>query len=170
MLVAMRRARLAAGNERVRRMGAVAGFENAVIFWLVVAIAAGAIEAATAGLISVWFAIGALVTVLPALLGWSFDAQLVVFIVSSALALFFTRPFFKRVMSVKQTPTNADMIIGEKASVVTAVDNISGQGRVLAGGLEWAARSADGSAIETGAVVEVVALHGVTLTVQKIED
>ena len=39
---------------------------NPVIFWLIVAIAAGVIEASTAGLFSVWFAIGALVTMAPA--------------------------------------------------------------------------------------------------------
>lgn len=143
---------------------------NAVIFWIVVAIAAGVIEASTAGLISVWFAIGALVTMVPAWLGWSFNAQLAVFIASSALALFITRPFFKRIMSVKETPTNADMIIGERGTVTVEIDNIAGRGRVLAGGLEWAARSADGEKIEKGATVEVAALSGVTLSVKRIDN
>ena len=60
---------------------------NPVIFWLIVAIAAGVIEASTAGLFSVWFAIGALVTMAPAWLGASFNMQIAVFIAASAAAL-----------------------------------------------------------------------------------
>ena len=115
---------------------------NPVIFWLIVAIAAGVIEASTAGLFSVWFAIGALVTMAP-------------------------RPFFKRVLHVGHTPTNADMLIGAEAAVVTEIDNIAERGRVRAGGLDWEARSADGGKIEKGAVVKILELRGVTLIVEK---
>lgn len=140
---------------------------NQVVFWLIVAIAAGVIEASTAGLFSVWFVIGALVTMIPACLGASFNVQLAVFIAASALALALTRPFFKQVLRVKKTPTNADMMIGADGVVSSQVDNIIGQGRVRAGGLEWEARSADGAKIEKGAVVKVVELRGVTLIVEK---
>ena len=140
---------------------------NPVVFWLIVAIAAGVIEASTAGLFSVWFAIGALVTMVPAWLGVSFNVQIAVFIAASALALALTRPFFKRVLRVEKTPTNADMMIGADGVVSSPVDNILGQGRVRAGGLEWEARSADGSKIEKGAVVKVAELRGVTLIVEK---
>ena len=140
---------------------------NPVIFWLIVAIAAGVIEASTAGLFSVWFAIGALVTMIPAWLGASFNVQIAIFIAASALALVFTRPFFKRVLRVGHTPTNADMLIGSEAAVVAEIDNIAERGRVRAGGLDWEARSADGSKIEKGAVVKVLELRGVTLIVEK---
>ena len=140
---------------------------NPVIFWLIVAIAAGVIEASTAGLFSVWFAIGALVTMIPAWLGASFNVQIAIFIAASAAALVFTRPFFKRVLRVGHTPTNADMLIGAEAAVVADIDNIAERGRVRAGGLDWEARSADGSKIEKGAVVKVLELRGVTLIVEK---
>lgn len=140
---------------------------NPVIFWLIVAIAAGVIEASTAGLFSVWFAIGALVTMVPAWLGASFNVQIAVFIAASAAALVFTRPFFKRVLHVGHTPTNADMLIGAEAAVVTEIDNIAERGRVRAGGLDWEARSADGGKIEKGAVVKILELRGVTLIVEK---
>ena len=140
---------------------------NPVIFWLIVAIAAGVIEASTAGLFSVWFAIGALVTMIPAWLGASFNMQIAVFIAASAAALIFTRPFFKRVLRVGHTPTNADMMIGAEAAVATEIANIRGQGRVRAGGLAWAARSGERSKIEKGAVVKVLELRGVTLIVEK---
>ena len=93
--------------------------------------------------------------------------QIAIFIAASALALVFTRPFFKRVLRVGHTPTNADMLIGSEAAVVAEIDNIAERGRVRAGGLDWEARSADGSKIEKGAVVKVLELRGVTLIVEK---
>ncbi len=165
-------AQTAARSRRVRKgetMDGLAGLiaSNPVIFWLAIAILAGVIEASTAGLFSVWFAIGALVTILPAWAGVSFNMQIAVFIAASALSLVFTRPFFRRVLHVGRTPTNADMLIGARAAVVTEIDNIRERGRVHAGGLDWEARSADGSKIEKGAVVKVLELRGVTLIVEK---
>lgn len=147
-------------------LGGLAG-SGAVVFWLVVAIVAGVIEASTAGLFSVWFAIGALVTMLPAWLGASFNVQIAVFIAASAAALVLTKPFFKRVLRVAKTPTNADMLIGAEAAVIDDIDNIAERGRVRAGGLDWEARSADGGKIEKGAVVKILELRGVTLIVEK---
>ena len=37
---------------------------NPVVFWLIVAIAAGVLEAVTVGLVSIWFSIGALAAML----------------------------------------------------------------------------------------------------------
>lgn len=138
-----------------------------LIFWLTVAIAAGVIEAATAGLFSVWFAIGAFAAMLPAWLGMSFNIQIAVFIAGSAAALVFTRPFLKKVLHVQSTPTNADLVIGREAVVVTPIDNIRSMGRVHTDGLDWEARSVDGSKIEKGSVVVVRELSGVTLIVEK---
>lgn len=140
---------------------------NPVVFWLTVAVLAGVIEALTAGLFSIWFVIGALAAVIPAWFGASVDLQITAFIAASAFALALTRPFFQRLLRVKKTPTNADMVIGADAVVLSQVDNILGHGRVRAGGLEWEARSADGTKIEKGAVVKVVELSGVTLIVEK---
>lgn len=140
---------------------------NPVIFWLFVATAAGVAEAATAGLFSVWFVIGALAAAVPAWLGASFNVQTAVFIAASALALAFTRPFFRRVLRVERTPTNADRLIGAEAVVTAEIDNIVSRGRVLADGLEWAARSADGLKIEKGAAVKILEISGVTLTVKR---
>ena len=140
---------------------------NPVIFWLIVAIAAGVIEASTAGLFSVWFAIGALVTMAPAWLGASFNLQTAVCTAAGGAARLFTRPFCKRVWHVGHTPTNADMLTGAEAAVVTEIDNIAERGRVRASGLDWEARSADGGKIEKGAVVKILELRGVTLIVEK---
>mgnify|MGYP000955232811 CR=1 FL=1 len=141
---------------------------NPVIFWLIVAVVAGIFEAATVGLVSIWFSIGALVTMLPAAFGIGFNFQIIVFIAASVVAMIFTRPFLKNILHVEKTPTNADLVIGQKGVVVSPVDNILEKGRVLAN--EWAARSADGTKLDKGAVVLVKELRGVKLIVEKVSD
>ena len=141
---------------------------NPVIFWLIVAIAAGVLEAATVGLVSIWFSLGALGAMLPAAFDVSFNYQIVVFIAASVAAMIFTQPFLKNILRVEKTATNADSVIGQKGVVVSPIDNILEKGRVLAGGLEWEARTLDGAGLEKGTVVIVKELRGVTLMVEKI--
>lgn len=144
---------------------------NPVIFWFVVACAAGAFEAATAGLVSIWFSLGALCAMLPAAFDVSFNYQIVVFIAASVAAMIFTRPFLKNILRVEETATNADSVIGRRGVVVSPIDDIAEKGRVLAGGLEWEARTLDaGGYLEKGTVVIVRELRGVTLMVEKISD
>lgn len=144
--------------------------ENTVTFWLIVAVAAGVLEAATVGLVSVWFSVGAIVAALFAAFDVRFDVQMVVFIAASIVSMLLTRPFLKKVLHVKKTPTNAEKVIGQRGVVISRIDNIFEKGRVLADGLEWEARTEDGSRLEKGDMVIVKELSGVKLIVEKISD
>ncbi|MBQ9881667.1 MAG: NfeD family protein [Synergistes sp.] len=142
--------------------------ENAVAFWLIVAVAAGVLEAVTVGLVSVWFSVGAAAAAFSAAFGLRFDVQMAVFIAASIVSLLLTRPFLKKVLHVKKTPTNAEKVIGQRGVVTSQIDNVFEKGRVLADGLEWEARSEDGSRLEKGDIVIVKELRGVKLIVKKI--
>ena len=63
-----------------------------MIFWLVLLIACIVIEVPTMGLTTIWFAGGALVAVLAALLHAPIFVQVILFFLVSLLLLFFTRP------------------------------------------------------------------------------
>ena len=63
-----------------------------VWLWLIALVIFGVVEAATAGLVCIWFAMGAMVALLAALLGTGVVEQVVVFAVVSAVALAATRP------------------------------------------------------------------------------
>ena len=141
---------------------------NAVVFWLAVALAAGVLEAVTVGLVSVWFSVGAAAAAFSAAFGLRFDVQMAVFIAASIVSLLLTRPFLKKVLHVKKTPTNAEKVIGQRGVVTSQIDNVFEKGRVLADGLEWEARSEDGSRLEKGDIVIVKELRGVKLIVKKI--
>lgn len=137
------------------------------IFWIVVAVALVAVEAATTQMVCIWFAIGALVAFFTAMGDMPMLVQLMVFAVISLLSLVFSRRFVKGVLHVKKTPTNADSVVGLCGSVTEAVDNNSEQGRVFVSGLSWAARAEDGQPIPMGVTVVVKAISGVKLIVAR---
>lgn len=65
---------------------------NYTIFWLVALVLFIAIEIATMGLTTIWFAGGALLAVLAAALGLPLTVQIVLFFIISFVLLYFTRP------------------------------------------------------------------------------
>lgn len=135
-------------------------------FWLVLGIVLAGIEAFTVQLVAVWFAIGAVAAIVPAMMGAPMQIQFLVFVVVSALSMALTRPFCARVLHVKKQRTNMDRVIGETGVVQQPIDNDLGQGRVLALGLDWSARSRSGTPIEQGVKVKVLAIEGVKLIVE----
>ena len=136
--------------------------------WLIIAVILGIIEAMTVDLVAIWFAAGAFITILPASFGAPFAAQLLFFLGISLIALVFTRPVAKKLLKVKKTSTNADRIIGMVGIVTQPIENISGAGRVLVNGLEWAARSDDGAPISEKENVLIKSIEGVKVIVEKI--
>lgn len=139
------------------------------IFWLVAVIALGVIEAITVGLVTVWFALGALAALVSSLFGGPLWLQILLFIVVTAVSLVTTRPLVKKYFNKdSHKATNADMVIGEKAAVVESINNLEGTGAVKCQGKEWSARSKDNEVIESGEIVTVVEIQGVKLIVKKI--
>ena len=136
--------------------------------WLIISILLGVFEAMTVDLVAIWFAIGALAAILPAAIGAPFWVQLVVFLAVGLLTLALTRPMVKRVLHVKKTNTNADRVIGMVGIVTVPIDNVAGTGRVLANGLDWAARTDDGAPVEAQERVLIKAIEGVTLIVERV--
>lgn len=139
------------------------------IFWLVAVIALGVVEAVTVGLVSVWFALGALAALISSLFGGPLWLQIVLFIVVSALALIITRPLVKKYFNKEShKPTNADMVIGKEAQVTETIDNLQGTGAARCMGKEWTARSENGETILSGETVTAVKIEGVKLIVRKL--
>lgn len=127
------------------------------------------IEALTVGVASIWFALGSICALIAALLGAPVWLQVAWFAVVSVVTLILTRPIIKKYINGKTQPTNADRVIGMKATVREEIDNLSAKGSVLCDGKEWSARSAEGENIPSGAVVTVGAIEGVKLIVSREE-
>ena len=136
--------------------------------WLAAAIILLIVEGLAPGLVSIWFALGALAAMVSAMLGAPLWLQLVWFALVSVVSLILTRPLAKRYVNARAVRTNADMAIGQDCVVTEAIDNVLGRGAVSVGGKIWTARmrEADGKA-EKGAVLRVVRIEGVKLIVEK---
>ena len=136
-------------------------------FWLVLIVALIVIEAVTVQLMTIWFAVGAIAGLIACIFKLEVWLQILIFVIVSAVALIATRPFVKRFTNAGKEPTNADRYIGKNAVVVEAIDNIHGKGAVTIGGLEWTARTTDGSTVEKDEIVTVESIEGAKLIVKK---
>ena len=131
------------------------------IGWLALMMVFLAAEAATVTMVSLWFAAGALVALIAALLGGPLWLQVTLFLAVSAVLLALLRPLVKRYISPKITATNVDSVIGATGLVTAAIDNASAAGQVKIGGMDWTARSTSGEPIEVGTLVKVDKIEGV---------
>ena len=139
------------------------------IFWLILGIILAIIEAATVQLVAIWFSLGAVAAIIPALMGAPNWVPFLVFFAVSAASMLCTRPFVKRCLRVKQERTNADRVIGQTGIVVQQIDNDRAQGRVAVMGLDWSARTQNGEVLAEGARVTVLEIDGVKLIVKQQE-
>ncbi len=141
---------------------------NWILVWVVLLVAFLVIEVATMGLTTLWFAGGALVAGILAVLHAPVYLQIAAFVVVSVVLIVFTRPIAVRYFNVDRVKTNAESIVGKKAIVTTAINNLKAEGQVTVNGMEWTARSvADDVVIPEGAVVYIVAINGVKLIVEE---
>ncbi len=139
-----------------------------ITIWAVAIVVFLVIEALTVGIASIWFALGSICALIAALLGAPEWLQIAWFFVISIVTLIFTRPIVKKYVHSKRQPTNADRVIGMKASVREEIDNLAAKGSVVVDGKEWSARSADGEKIASGKIVTVLAIEGVKLIVKPL--
>ena len=137
------------------------------VLWLVAMVVLLVVEAAVPGLVSIWFALGALAALISSLFHAPVWLQLVWFLLVSVVSLILTRPLVKKYVNSRTTPTNADMVIGKDAIVTEAIDNLRGKGAVLLEGKTWTARMADETqTAEAGKKVRVLRIEGVKLIVE----
>ncbi len=138
------------------------------ILWLIAAAIFCAVEAATVGIVSLWFAGGALAAMVTSLLGGALWLQVTVFLVASAALLVAFRPFVRKVITPGITRTNANAMVGREAILTEDVDNLKETGALRLDGKEWSVRSETGEALPKGTLVTVVKLEGVSLYVEPV--
>ncbi len=139
---------------------------NVVIAWTVLLIVLVVVELATMGLTTIWFAAGALVSLLAAACGAPLFIQIALFLIVSVLMLVFTRPVAMKYFNKDRAKTNAESLIGQTGIVTEEIDNVKGSGQVTLNGMQWMARVAvSDSIIPEGSVVEVKEIRGVKLIV-----
>ena len=142
-----------------------------MIGWLVAFVILIGIEAATMALTTIWFAGGAVFAFFAAVLGFSIQTQLVVFLIVSFILLLFTRPLAMRFVNRETVKTNVDGLIGRRAKVITKIDNNEPSGATVVDGQEWTARSMDDAVtIPVGIHVVIKEVRGVKLIVEPVSE
>ena len=139
------------------------------IIWLALLIIFLIAEAVTVATISLWFAAGALVALVAAMLGASTALQIALFLIVSAALLACLRGVVKKHFTPKLARTNVDAIIGTCGYVTAGIDNVSATGTVKLGAMEWTARSTTGAPIDAGTLVKVDRIEGVKVFVTPAE-
>lgn len=139
------------------------------IFWLAAMVVFLIAEASTVTLVSIWFAAGSLAAIIAALLGAGLGTQVMLFLVTASVLLVCLRGIVRKYIHPRIIPTNVDSVVGSTGVVVTPINNVAALGRVKLGGMEWSARSSDGSHIPEGALVCVDRVEGVKVFVSPAE-
>lgn len=136
-------------------------------FWIILAGIFFVIEMATVGFLVFWFGIGALIAMIVSLFTSSIAIQTTVFVLSSTVLLFFTRPFVNKfTKKEEEVQTNAYSIIGKRGIVIKDIVPIEGKGQIKIGSEVWSAKSFDDRNIEKGTEIEILEIDGVKAVVK----
>lgn len=134
------------------------------LIWVIAFLGLLLVEFLTVGLVSIWFAVGALAALITSFITESVLIQTIVFVVVSIVTLFVTQPLIKKFKVTKFEPTNSDRVIG-KTGEVTKEIKPNEYGEVVVFGTEWLAASDKKQAVGTKVVVEKI--EGNKLIVKK---
>jgi membrane protein implicated in regulation of membrane protease activity len=127
-------------------------------------------EILSEGFFLAWFAIGAAVASVAALLGLSTAWQWGLFIVISGILVLLSRRFAERFTKVQPPGIGADRYVGKIGVVLEEIDNLKNIGRVRIDKEEWRADSGTDNIISPDVRVKVVGLDGTHLVVVPIEE
>ncbi len=144
--------------------------DMSTIIWIAAIVIFGVAEAATVGLVSIWFVIGSVAGLIAAVLGAAIWLQVVMFFIVSIASLLATRPLVRKLTKKGEVATNADRVLGGTARVTETIDNTIPSGEVYIDGKTWTARSQSGAVIAPETLVTVIRLEGVKLYVDVPHD
>ena len=136
--------------------------------WLIIMAVMIIVEISAPGLVSIWFAAGALAAYVSALLGASTAIQVMAFVLVSVVLLLLTRPLAKKFINERAAKTNKETIPGRMAIVTEEINNLAATGHVTIDGLPWTARAAsEEEIIPVGEEVVVEKIEGVKCIVKR---
>lgn len=126
-------------------------------------------EVMTAGFLIFWLSIGSLIAMIVSFFTDSIIIQTSIFVISSVILIFATKPFVKKFAKVETVLTNAKSIIGKKGIVTVDINSIKSTGQVKIDGEIWSAIGEDETDIPKGAEIEVLEIKGVKVIVRPIK-
>ena len=138
------------------------------VVWFILLLVFIFTEAISVAVVSVWFAAGALAAMIAALLGAALWLQIGLFLVVSIGLLLLLRPVTEKMLKPRIKRTNLDAVIGSEGIVTKTIDNMTSQGQVKLGAMEWTARSTNGEDSPAGTRIRVDRIEGVKVFVSPV--
>lgn len=137
--------------------------------WLAAFVLAIIIEACTQDFVSIWFAVGSLVSLIinDFIPIWG---EIIVFAVVSFVSLILTRPLVKKMTERSTRYTNVDEFVGKRVRVEREITKFDA-GEIKINGIIYSAVLMENveDGIEVDKIVEIVALKGNKVVVKKID-
>jgi len=139
-----------------------------VIFWLIIAICAVAIDVLTSNFCFMLFAIGAIVAAICGTLGVSLIIQVLIFTVVNIAALAIGYPWLKKKFKVKDksAPLMEETYIGK---VMKSEKEIEDKAQIKVNGEYWTVIN-DGDAIKQGEKFIITGIEGIKLKIKKVQE
>ena len=136
-------------------------------FWLLIILFLGTLEAITINLVSIWFVISALCSLILSFFWDNFTIQFAIIVLLGIILMLLTKKPLEQKLIKQKEKTNLDRIIGMKGIVSENIDEMK-TGEVKVDGKSWSAISS--VPIEKGSIVKVLKIKGVKLEVERWEE
>ena len=138
-----------------------------VYIWLGIVILLTLVELMTVNLTTIWFVVSALVALGISFINDSFLVQFAWFVILGIILLITTRPILQKFFVKDVEKTNLDRVVGMEGLVTEEILK-KRMGEVKVDGKKWTA-FAD-KKIKVGCTVKVLAIEGVKLKVEEVEE
>ncbi|MBU3144145.1 NfeD family protein [Clostridium sp. CF012] len=137
-----------------------------MIFWVIVALGALAIDIVTSSFMFIWFALGAIAAIIALAFNATDVVQAIVFVAVSAVAMIIGYPIVKKTIkkTVSKTLTMEEAYIGTEFTITKDIDvkaNIKFQG------IYWTVKNV-GKPLMKGDLVQVIGIEGNKLLIAKV--
>ena len=136
--------------------------------WLIASGVFFIIEIFTVGFLIFWLGVGALFAMLISFLTSNIIIQTAVFVISSGLLIFATKPLVNKITKKEVVPTNVYSIVGKKGIVIEDIDWLTGTGQIKSEGEVWSAKTNEQINISKGTEVEIESIDGVKVIVKPL--
>lgn len=137
--------------------------------WLIMAGIFLIAEIITVGFLIFWLSIGSLLAMITSFFTDNIVIQTAVFVISSTILIFATKPFVKKFATNKNPiKTNVYSIIGKEGLVTEEIDPIKAIGQIKVSGEIWSAISKDNQIIPKDTKIRVTEIKGVKAIIEPI--
>ena len=125
------------------------------LIWVIAFLGLLLVEFITVGLVSIWFAVGALGALITSFITESVLIQTIVFVIVSVITLIVTKPLMKKFKVTNFEPTNSDRVIGKVVEVTKEIKS-NEYGEVVVFGTVWLAASDKNHKVGSKVVVQKI--------------